>query len=123
MNDTLNRLLIACGGLAGASGVALSAMAAHSGGPNLGTAASMLLAHAAALLVAALLPGRLAVAGGWGLVAGLLLFCGDLVVRDLAGQRLFPYAAPAGGILLIGSWLVLAASALAARNRNVPRAS
>jgi len=46
------------------------------------------------------------------LLIGLTLFCGDLLVRHYAGWRMFPMAAPAGGLLLIGGWLIVALSAL-----------
>jgi uncharacterized membrane protein YgdD (TMEM256/DUF423 family) len=36
------------------------------------------------------------------------LFAGDLTLRQYAGHSLFPFAAPAGGALLIISWLLLA---------------
>ncbi|MFI0844014.1 DUF423 domain-containing protein [Mesorhizobium sp. IMUNJ 23232] len=107
-----DRILIFIAGLAGAAGVALSAAAAHAGGQNLQTAATFLLVHAPALLGAALLAGRTARFSGFVLAAGLALFCGDLLSRDFLGDRLFPYAAPVGGMLLIGGWLVLAASAV-----------
>jgi uncharacterized membrane protein YgdD (TMEM256/DUF423 family) len=35
-------------------------------------------------------------------------------MRAFAGQQLFPMAAPTGGTLLLGGWLILAAAALAA---------
>jgi len=41
-----------------------------------------------------------------------LLFCGDLALRAIAGQAMFPMAAPAGGMLLMGGWALLAISAL-----------
>lgn len=107
-----DRILIFIAGLAGAAGVALSAAASHAGGQNLQTAATFLLVHAPALLGVALLAGRTARLSGLVLAVGLVLFCGDLLSRDFLGDRLFPYAAPAGGMFLIGGWLVLAASAL-----------
>ena len=107
-----DRILILLAGLAGAAGVALSAAAAHRGGPNLQTAATFLLVHAPALLGIAMLAGRTARFSGFVLTAGLVLFCGDLLARDFLGDRLFPYAAPAGGMLLIGGWLAVAASAV-----------
>ncbi|MBX3575606.1 MAG: DUF423 domain-containing protein [Rhizobiaceae bacterium] len=107
------RLLVAAGGLSGAAGVALSAMAAHAGGANTTTAATFLLFHAPALLVLGLADaGRVARIGGAVLAVGLVLFAGDLLARDLAGDRLFPYSAPAGGLLLIAGWLAVGASAL-----------
>jgi uncharacterized membrane protein YgdD (TMEM256/DUF423 family) len=111
------RLLSVLGGLCGAAGVALSALAAHRGGGNLGIAASFLLAHAPALLAiglaAHLTAGRaLLKAGGWVLFLGLMTFSGDLVMRDMVGHRLFPMAAPSGGTLMILGWLIIAAAAL-----------
>ncbi|MDQ6432790.1 DUF423 domain-containing protein [Mesorhizobium sp. LHD-90] len=111
MAKMAERVLVVIAGLAGAAGVALSAAAAHGSGQNLQTAANLLLIHAPALLATALLAGRAARLGGAVLALGLVLFCGDLLARDFLGGRLFPYAAPAGGLLLIAGWLVIAASA------------
>ncbi len=108
-----HRSLIFAGGLCGAAGVGLSAAAAHSAGANLGIAASFLLAHAPVFLAIGLLGGnrvlQLATAT---LLVGVLLFCGDLLMRDYAGTRLFPMAAPTGGTIMILGWLGIAASAL-----------
>lgn len=114
-----SRFFILAGGLSGAAGVAFSALAAHAGGGNVGTAASFLLAHAPALLAIGLLGrGRVLFAGGAILFAGILFFCGDLLMRHYAGARLFPMAAPAGGTAMIIGWLVITASALAGRGRE-----
>ncbi|MHB2265137.1 DUF423 domain-containing protein [Aliihoeflea sp. PC F10.4] len=113
------RILFAIGALFGASGVALSAVAAHRTGGDLGTAASFLLIHAPALLVvSAGWFGRWQIAGGWTIVAGILLFCGDLVARSFLETRLFPMAAPAGGLLLIAGWLLVALSAFLNRRES-----
>lgn len=107
------RLLFFVGALFGALGVALSAVAAHQTGGDLGTAASFMLVHAPVLLMLATNRfGRLLSTGAWVMVLGLILFCGDLIVRTFLGTRLFPMAAPAGGLLLIGGWLLVAVSAL-----------
>jgi uncharacterized membrane protein YgdD (TMEM256/DUF423 family) len=113
-----NRPLILAAGLLGASGVALSAMAAHrADGANIATAASFLLMHAPAFLALALLGGnKIRVSGAWVLLAGLMLFSGDLLARTYLGTRLFAFAAPTGGVLMIGGWLLIAASALLDRN-------
>lgn len=106
--------LVLAGGLCGAAGVALSAAAAHLGGAFTATVASFLLAHAAVLLAVGLVGGnRILRIGGFVLLAGLVLFCGDLLARDFLGGRLLPFAAPVGGTLLILGWLVVAASAFA----------
>lgn len=107
------RILVFAGGLCGAAGVALSAAAAHLGGAFVATAASFLLMHAPVFLAVGLLGGnRVLRIGSFVLLAGLLLFCGDLLARDFVGSKLFPMSAPIGGTLLIGGWLVMAASAL-----------
>lgn len=103
------------GGLLGAAGVALSAAAAHAGGGNVATAANFLLFHAPALLTIGLsgpATGKILRAGGWVLVLGVALFCGDLLARHYLGSRLFPFAAPAGGMAMIAGWLVIAAAGL-----------
>ena len=118
------RLIALAAGLAGLLGVATSAAAVHSGaGPTLETSARFLMFHAPALLaLAAALSagvcrpvlGRLA---GLLLVVGVALFSGDLACRALQGSALFPMAAPAGGILLMGGWLLAGIAALVAPRR------
>ena len=102
----------------GAAGVALAAAAAHAGGADFGrTAAEFLILHAAALLgVSALSIHQPRVLwGGAALALGACLFSGDLASRAFLGARLFPMAAPAGGSLMIFSWLALAGLLLWAR--------
>ncbi|PTE12161.1 DUF423 domain-containing protein [Mesorhizobium helmanticense] len=108
-----DRILVLAGGLSGAAGVALSAAAAHLGGAFVGTAASFLIMHAPVFLAVGLLgASRILRTGSFVLLVGLVLFSGDLLARDFVGSRLFPMSAPIGGTLLIGGWLVIAASAL-----------
>lgn len=117
MTNAFRPFLLA-GGLLGAAGVALSAVAAHAGGGNVATAANFLLFHAPAFLTLSLFgstAGRVLKAGGWIVLAGLVLFAGDLIARHYLGDRLFPMAAPTGGTLMIAGWLVIAASAFAQR--------
>ena len=45
------------------------------------------------------------------ILAGVSLFAGDLALRAYAGHRLFPLAAPSGGTLMIGGWVLLALAA------------
>ncbi len=112
MNASQVHLMIA--GLFGALGVGLWAYATHAGQPSAAIAAQMLLLHAGALvaLTAArkleLLQGRAAVVLISVLAFGVVLFSGDLAMRALAGQKLFPMASPIGGMLMIASWLGLA---------------
>jgi uncharacterized membrane protein YgdD (TMEM256/DUF423 family) len=109
-------ILAVVAALMGAGGVALAAASTHSGGGDLGrTASEFLVLHAAALLgVAAYARGdasgrstRLVAAGG-ALALGTCLFAGDLASRAFTGGRLFPFAAPVGGSLMILSWIALA---------------
>jgi uncharacterized membrane protein YgdD (TMEM256/DUF423 family) len=118
------RVLIAVAGLMGASGVILAAAAAHAGDASLLLPAStMLLFHACAVLGAVALAERGAIrvriglTAAAGFVVAAALFSGDLVVRQFTGDRLFPFAAPTGGTLLILSWLMLSISALWSRRR------
>lgn len=113
-------LLVALAGLMGAGGVALAAASAHAV-PNAGldSAGHMLLFHAAAvlgataLLQAGLLWRPLGLVAACGLALGAALFAGDIALRAFAGHRLFPMAAPTGGLVLIASWLALAAAGIA----------
>lgn len=110
-------LFLGLAGITGAAGVAASAAAAHVGGPNLATAAQIMLAHAPAFLgLAAWLragDGRADWVARAGLVlfAGVLLFSGTLALGALAGLRPFPMAAPTGGVLMILGWLGMAVAA------------
>jgi uncharacterized membrane protein YgdD (TMEM256/DUF423 family) len=78
----------------------------------------MLLFHAAAVIGGAALiqqgalwrPLALAVLAAW--VLGAVLFSGDIALRAFIAHRLFPFAAPSGGFILIAAWLGLAGAAL-----------
>jgi len=112
-------IVIMFAGVMGACGVILAAVGAHAA-PHAGldSAAYLLLFHAAALLggLALLQQGLLwrplALAALIGFVLGAALFSGDVALRAFAGHRLFPLAAPSGGVILIAAWLLLAAAAL-----------
>ena len=116
----MHAVFLVLAGLMGAAGVVLAAAGAHAAsGAGLDSASSMLLFHACALIgtVLALRADALwpplgnAAAGGFAL--GATLFAGDLAMRAFAAQRLFAMAAPAGGTILIASWLALSAAAAA----------
>jgi uncharacterized membrane protein YgdD (TMEM256/DUF423 family) len=123
--DMALTIFITAAGLMGAGGVVLLAAAAHAApGAGLDSAGQILMFHAIALLgaVAAssqgLLARPLAIAAMTGFVVGALLFSGDITLRAFAGQRLFPLAAPSGGIILIVSWLAIAAAGIMAAVRT-----
>ena len=113
-------ILIALAGLMGAAGIALAAAGAHAApGAGLDSAAYMLLFHAAAVLGGTALlqqgavlwrPLALVVLAAW--IVGAALFSGDIALRAFAGHRLFPYAAPSGGMILIAAWLGLIVAAV-----------
>jgi uncharacterized membrane protein YgdD (TMEM256/DUF423 family) len=114
----LFRILVILAGVMGADGVILAAAAAHQGDTaRLVPASSMLLFHATAVLAAVALLERgivhakSGVVAAFGFVVAASVFAGDLSLRHFAGHGLFPLAAPAGGTLLIASWLVLALAA------------
>lgn len=109
-------LIAGVAALQGAAGVSLAGAAAHvDSSPLLATASQFLLIHAAAGLgLAALVrttPRREArwLAGiALALQAGVTLFAGDLTARVVLSGKLFPLAAPIGGVLTIVSWCALA---------------
>jgi uncharacterized membrane protein YgdD (TMEM256/DUF423 family) len=112
------RILIGLAGIMGADGVILAAASAHGAdAARLGSASSMLLFHACAVLgtVALIERGvvhaRIGMVAAWGFVIAAALFATDLTLRQYAGHSLFPMAAPTGGTLLIASWLALAIAA------------
>jgi len=47
-------------------------------------------------------------------IIGAALFSGDIAMRAFLGHRLFAFAAPTGGIILIAAWLALAVAAVGA---------
>jgi uncharacterized membrane protein YgdD (TMEM256/DUF423 family) len=125
----MGRIFVCLGSLAGALAVAGGAVAAHAlpkgmdaaGVQAVRSAVQMAGWHALALVASGLwvmrAPSsrsrRLGEAAGWGFLAGMVLFCGAIAAHHLAGLPTGALA-PIGGITLILSWLVLAASALLA---------
>lgn len=110
----MSKLLVLLAGISGAAGVALAALAAHGEMAHAGQISTMLLVHAPVLLIVGLVASgqRVLTAGTLVLALGLVLFCGDLLARDLLGNRFFAMAAPAGGGLMILGWLGIAISSL-----------
>jgi uncharacterized membrane protein YgdD (TMEM256/DUF423 family) len=117
----MDQILIALAGVMAAAGIMLTAAGAHSKpGVGLDSAGYLLLIHAAAVLAGVMAARQgvilrpLGLIVLWGFVAGAGLFAADVAARAYLGSRLFPFAAPAGGSILILAWLVLIAAALAA---------
>lgn len=118
----LLRYCLVLSGVAGALGVVSMALAAHAGnGTSLTTAAQMLMFHAPVFLgigiLAQIRKVLLLPITAFLLTTGLVLFCGDLFSRTFANDRLFPMAAPIGGMFLIVSWISLALGAIRVRPR------
>jgi len=118
MSQRQFRILAILAAIMGADGVILAAAAAHQpDAARLASASSMLLFHALAVLAAVALAERgilhlrIGMLAAWGFVVATALFAGDLSLRQYAGHSLFPMAAPAGGTLLIASWLAVAVAA------------
>lgn len=114
------RTLLVLTGLYGACGVALAAWASHSGGGEiLMKAAQFLLLHAAAMLAVALAPlQRSLLAGASILGLGVLLFSGDLALRQIANLKPWSMAAPTGGMLMILGWLWISVAGFTMRSKN-----
>lgn len=122
---TATRLLACLAGLMGAAGVALAALASHAyAGTSLAVAAGMLSLQAPAVLAialgrkAGLMHDLVARVAAWALVAGTVLFAGDIAMRTFAGTGLFPMAAPIGGTAMIAAWLLAALAGLAGGRRS-----
>jgi len=124
MTGLLDQLWIGLGALAGLTGVAMAALAAH-GLSRLDPAALRMVEsavrmqgwHAPALVLTGIWAGRggrLAQLAGAAFALGLLLFCGAVYSLALRGVS-WGVAAPAGGILLMLGWALLGLSALRAR--------
>jgi len=112
------RILIVLAGIMGADGVILAALSVHQpDAARLGSASSMLLFHATAVLGTValaergLIQLRTGLLAAFGFAVAAALFATDLTLRQFADHSLFPMAAPTGGTLLILSWLALAVAA------------
>ena len=120
---TATRIHMTLATLFGAIGVVLLAVGSHLTGNMATTAGQMLMFHASAIIAIAValragyLHGMIAQVGLALVITGVALFSLDLGLRAFGWSRLFPMAAPTGGSLTIGGWVVLAISALAAPRR------
>jgi uncharacterized membrane protein YgdD (TMEM256/DUF423 family) len=117
---TTRALLVLASGLIGAAGILAAAGSAHAGASQtLISAATVCLAHAPALLALGLAgKGRWLVAAGALLTLGTLVFVSDMALREFAGMRLLPFAAPLGGLLMIAGWLSIAVGGIATAWRS-----
>jgi uncharacterized membrane protein YgdD (TMEM256/DUF423 family) len=117
---TATRIHFILAALFGALGIGALAAGSHIAGPQMTLAGQLLLFHAPALMAATaarklgLLHDRTALIGLALIGAGVSLFAADMAMRGLYGARLFPLAAPIGGMVAIGGWLELGLAALLA---------
>ena len=119
---TASQTYLVLSALMGLSGVALLASGAHVGGGSgasgIQTAGQFLLFHAPVVMAVTALRNQGLMWNGAAslslavLIFGLALFCGDLALRGFQERRLFAYAAPIGGSLVMLGWLGLAVAAL-----------
>ncbi|WP_230975384.1 DUF423 domain-containing protein [Acetobacter garciniae] len=119
-SHSLPRIWLICGALAAGTGTIMGALAAHlpdtafgAGGRAMAhSAMDMQMWHGIALVAlgqgTATRRNRLVLAGGTGLLVGMLLFCGGVYYTAFTGLRI-NHLAPTGGSLIILSWLALAA--------------
>jgi uncharacterized membrane protein YgdD (TMEM256/DUF423 family) len=115
------QILIGIAAFFGCVGVILAAAGAHSKpGSGLDTAGYMLLFHAPAAIAACIAIANSLVSRPFGIAAcialllGVALFAGDLALRAYAGTRLFPMAAPTGGMVMMAGWALLGLAAFLA---------
>src|SRR5690606_9490360 len=118
------RVFLLLAAVAGFSGVALGAFAAHALKGQLSaqylavfqTGVHYQLVHALALfgvaLLAERLPGRLLQAAGTLFALGILLFSGSLYALTLSGLGGLGMITPLGGVSFLAGWLCLGLAAL-----------
>jgi uncharacterized membrane protein YgdD (TMEM256/DUF423 family) len=110
--------LIGIAAIFGCAGIAFAAAGAHSKpGSGLDSAGHMLLFHAPAVIATCtaiatgLVSRPFGIAAAIALLIGVALFSGDLALRAYAGSRLFPMAAPTGGMVMMAGWALLGLAA------------
>lgn len=102
--------------LYGLYGVAAGAAGAHvlknlHSAEMVKTAALYALIHAA-VLIAYNAGGKTAMLVRWLFAAGVFLFCGPITAKYVFGLSWAGHAAPAGGILLMAGWALMAVNAV-----------
>lgn len=114
----VHQALVALAGLLGMAGVAAAALAAHSAdNPMFAVVSPILMIHAAAVVAIVALSAVQKGRGGLDFAAvlvgiGAALFSAAVLLPGLAGVRLFPMAAPTGGIAMMAGWLWLSVAAV-----------
>ncbi|KZL21782.1 hypothetical protein PsAD2_00203 [Pseudovibrio axinellae] len=103
---------LALGGICGVVAILSSAAASHAiDNQYLMTISQITMMHAAAFVGLGVAHGITSSRGisfaMLLLFAGVGLFCGDLAQRLFVGEKLFDFAAPTGGMLMILGWLTV----------------
>ncbi len=115
----MERVWVVLGALAGLGAVGMAAYATHAGlspaaQASVQSAVQMQGWHALALLFTGLWARRggfLTHLAGLAFAVGIVLFCGAIYAAELRGIKMLRLA-PAGGMTLMGGWLLLGLSAL-----------
>ena len=122
--DRMDRSFLLIGALAGFTGVALGAFAAHGLRGRLSpemlavfeTGVRYHVYHALALIATAAIMerfgGRLVAAAGWLFTAGIVLFSGSLYLLAFTGITIFGAITPIGGVAFLLGWACLAFAAI-----------
>ena len=122
--DRMDRTFLLIGALAGFTGVALGAFAAHGLRGRLSpemlavfeTGVRYHVYHALALIATAAIMerfgGRLVAAAGWLFTAGIVLFSGSLYLLAFTGITIFGAITPIGGVAFLLGWACLAFAAI-----------
>ncbi len=114
----VHQALVALAGFLGMCGVAAAAAAAHMPDmPVYGVVAPILMIHAAAVVGIVALSVAQGGSGALDFAAALVglgaaLFSAAVLLPPLMDMRLFPMAAPAGGMTMMGGWLWLSVAVL-----------
>ncbi|MBX3478045.1 MAG: DUF423 domain-containing protein [Brevundimonas sp.] len=110
--------------LSGGCAVLLGAFAAHGVDPEakalLATGSHYQIVHALLALACAgpLGGGRATTVAGWLAASGGLVFSGALAGIALADLRILGAVAPAGGVMMVAGWLILAVALLKSPSVN-----
>jgi uncharacterized membrane protein YgdD (TMEM256/DUF423 family) len=124
--NSIAKLFLSIGSISGALAVLLGAFGAHGLKDKLcedmmavyKTGVEYHFYHSLALLGIGLLSlhykSALLNAGGWSMVAGILLFSGSLYALSISGVKVLGAITPIGGLLFIIGWILLAAAVLKA---------
>jgi uncharacterized membrane protein YgdD (TMEM256/DUF423 family) len=116
----LDRLLLACAGVAGFLGVALGAFGSHALKTRLApemlavfdTGVRYQMYHVFALVAVAWAqsrwPARVFTVAGWLFIAGIVIFSGSLYLLAFTGVRALGAVTPLGGLAFLAGWLCLA---------------